>query len=230
MEPATLLNGHRERNTGRGIQNHIGLMMLVGHVGNTPFRLVQQNQHEGGIASPMIVAWSGLKTKAGSVTDQPAHLIDFMATCVDVTGASYPVSYQGREITPLQGRSLLPIFSGLTREPHPGCTSSFPTIAPSEGKHEGCQCKGRPWELYDLSTDRTELQDMSKESPRALTSMKDLWLDVAKNVENAPANLRKPVGQTGKSGKTLRLRKASDRVIQTCEDGFTCPKRIAQHA
>jgi len=179
------------------------------HVGNTPFRWYKQNQHEGGIASPMIVSWSGLKTKAGSVTDQPAHLIDFMATCVDVTGASYPVSYQGREITPLQGRSLLPIFSGLTREPHPWLYFQFSNNrAIRKGNMKAVSVKGRPWELYDLSTDRTELQDMSKSHPELLTSMKDLWLDVAKNVENAPANLRKPVGQTGKSRKKSAAKKS----------------------
>ena len=84
--------------------------------------------------------------------------------------------------------------------------------------------KGRPWELYDLSTDRTELQDMSKSHPELLTSMKDLWLDVAKDVENAPANLRKPVGQTGSPGKNLRRRKANDCVIQTCEGWLYLPE------
>ena len=50
------------------------------HVGNTPFRLYKQNQHEGRIASPLIVHWpTGLKTRDGEITHQPGHLIDFMA-------------------------------------------------------------------------------------------------------------------------------------------------------
>ena len=41
------------------------------HVGNTPFRHYKQNQHEGGIRSPLIVHWpKGLKAKAGSITAQ----------------------------------------------------------------------------------------------------------------------------------------------------------------
>ena len=63
--------------------------------GNTPFRLYKQNQHEGGISSPMIVHWpKGLSSAAGEgrrqledgsqVTDQPAHLIDIMATALEV--------------------------------------------------------------------------------------------------------------------------------------------------
>ena len=58
------------------------------HAGNTPFRLYKQNQHEGGISSPLIAHWpKGLKAKPGSITRQPGHLIDFMATFIDVAGA-----------------------------------------------------------------------------------------------------------------------------------------------
>ncbi|MHC4167846.1 MAG: arylsulfatase, partial [Planctomycetota bacterium] len=47
------------------------------HAGNTPFRLYKQNQHEGGISSPLIAHWpKGLKTKRGEITHQPGHLID----------------------------------------------------------------------------------------------------------------------------------------------------------
>ena len=75
------------------------------NAGNTPFRLYKQNQHEGGISSPMIAHWpAGLKTKPGSVTDQPAHLIDFMATFLELAGAEYPARIGDRSIDPLQGR------------------------------------------------------------------------------------------------------------------------------
>ena len=41
---------------------------------NTPFRLYKQNQHEGGISSPLIVHWpKGLKVEPGSITRQPGH-------------------------------------------------------------------------------------------------------------------------------------------------------------
>jgi arylsulfatase A-like enzyme len=61
------------------------------HLGNTPFRLYKQNQHEGGISSPLIVHWpDGLKTQRGSITHQPGHIIDFMATFVDLAGRRTP--------------------------------------------------------------------------------------------------------------------------------------------
>ena len=151
----------------------------------------------------MIVSWSGLETKAGSVTDQPAHLIDFMATCVELADADYPASYAGREITPLQGRSLAPIFAGGVRDPHPWLYFQFSNNrAIRQGDMKAVGVKGRPWELYDLSVDRSELNNLAKSRPKVLKAMQDLWFDVAENVEQAPASLRKAGNQLGKQKKS----------------------------
>ena len=57
---------------------------------NTPFRLYKHYCHEGGIRTPLIAHWpKGIAAK-GELRDQVGHLIDVMATCVDVTGATYP--------------------------------------------------------------------------------------------------------------------------------------------
>ena len=169
------------------------------HVGNTPFRWYKQNQHEGGITSPMIVSGPGLRAKPGSVTDQPAHLIDLMATCIDVSKADYPTAYAGRAITPLQGRTLTPILAGKVREPHPWLYFQFSNNrALRQGDLKAVSVKGRPWELYDLAADRSELNDLAKSRPDALEALKKRWHDVAENTEHAPANLRRPVGVAGK--------------------------------
>ena len=58
------------------------------HAGNTPFRWYKQNQHEGGISREMIVHWpAGMQVEKGSFTHENGHFIDFMATCVEVSGA-----------------------------------------------------------------------------------------------------------------------------------------------
>lgn len=41
-----------------------------------------------------------------------------MATFIEVGNARYPEQYTGEEILPLEGKSLLPIFEGETREGH----------------------------------------------------------------------------------------------------------------
>ena len=164
------------------------------HVGNTPFRWYKQNQHEGGIASPMIVSWSGLKTQPGSVIDQPAHLIDFMATCTDLAGAEYPVDHQGRAIKPLQGKSMTPIFAGGLREPHPWLYFQFSNNrAIRRGDMKVVSVKGRPWELYDLRNDRSELNNLAGQDPGQTKELAELWYHVAEDIEQAPEKMRKPI-------------------------------------
>jgi arylsulfatase A-like enzyme len=164
------------------------------HVGNTPFRLYKQNQHEGGITSPMIVSWSGLKTEPGSVTDQPAHLIDFMATCVDLAGADYPSDFDGRTIAPLQGKSLLPIFEGKQRTPHQWLYFQFAANrAIRKGDMKLVAPKNGTWELYDLASDRSELNDLIGQQRNVAESLETLWHDVAENIEHAPERLRRPL-------------------------------------
>lgn len=165
------------------------------HVGNTPFRLYKQNQHEGGIASPMIVSWKGLRTQPGSVTDQPAHLIDLMPTLVDLAEASYPINRGNRPVEPLQGKSLLPIFLGQQRDPHPWLYFQFSNNrAIRVGDRKLVSARGGPWELYDLSEDRSELTNLAKTNPDEARKLEALWHEVAETVESAPANLRRPVG------------------------------------
>ncbi len=164
------------------------------HVGNTPFRLYKQNQHEGGISSPMIVSWPGLKTEPGSVTDQPAHLIDVMASCVELAGAEYPSEFEGRKIEPLQGKSLLPIFAGQRRRPHDWLYFQFATNrAIRSGDHKLVAAKDGTWELYDLATDRSELRNLVDRSPQLATELQRLWYHVAEEIEQAPQKWRLPL-------------------------------------
>jgi arylsulfatase len=166
------------------------------HAGNTPFRWYKQNQHEGGISSPMIVHWpAGLKTEAGAITRQPAHLIDLMATALDVTDASYPRRLDGREITPLQGKSLLPILEGKERDGHDYLYFQFSNNrAIRQGQWKLVSARGGPWELYDIEADRTELNDLAQQRPEIAARLKQFWHEVAANVDHAPQKQRKPVG------------------------------------
>ncbi|HEU0123454.1 MAG TPA: arylsulfatase [Bryobacteraceae bacterium] len=146
------------------------------HASNTPFRLYKHYVHEGGISSPLIVHWpNGVKGK-NNITRQPGHLIDIMATCVDVAGAAYPAEYKGIKITPLEGKSLRPIFEGRQR---PGHEAIY-------WEHEGNQAirmgdwklvkrHGSEWELYNLASDRTELHNLSAREAARVESMAANW-------------------------------------------------------
>lgn len=166
------------------------------HVGNTPFRLYKQNQHEGGISSPLIVHWpEGLKTQPGAITNQPAHLIDFMATFLELTGGSYPAQIGTRLIDPLQGKSLLPIFHGRQRQPHETLYFHFGTDrALRQGPWKLVSAKLGKWELYDLEQDRTELNDLAQQFPQRVDSMAAQWFRMAGQVDRLEGRSLAPVG------------------------------------
>jgi arylsulfatase len=167
------------------------------HAGNTPFRLYKQNQHEGGISSPLIVHWpDGLKTAPGSVTNQPGHLIDFMATFIDLADAQYPKQIGDRRIDPLQGQSLLPIFQGERRDPHETLYFHFGTDrALRQGPWKLVSAKLGKWELYNLNDDRTELHDLSEQQPERVADMAKTWFDMAANVDRLRGRGLAPVGR-----------------------------------
>lgn len=171
------------------------------HVGNTPFRLYKQNQHEGGISSPLIAHWpAGLKTKPGEITRQPAHLIDFMATFLELSGANYPSQVGDRKIDPLQGKSLLPIFAGQQRQPHENLYFHFGTDrALRDGPWKLASAKLGKWELYNVDHDRTELNDLSEQEPQRVDRMAAEWFRIAKDVERLKGRSLQPVGKRRKS-------------------------------
>jgi len=66
--------------------------------------------HEGSVATPLIVHWPDKLEAHGEFRHHHGHLVDIIATCVDVAGVSYPSEYKGHPITPMEGKSLLPVY------------------------------------------------------------------------------------------------------------------------
>ncbi len=165
------------------------------HAGNTPFRWYKQNQHEGGIASPLVVHWpQGLETAPGAITHQPAHLIDILPTLAELAGAEYPEQFAGRPVVPVQGRSLVPIFRGQQREGHDWLYFHWgDNRALRYGDWKLVSARGGRWELYDLAADRTELNDLAAEHPEQVETLSRLWHEVAADVDQLAPRLRQPV-------------------------------------
>ena len=178
------------------------------HVGNTPFRLYKQNQHEGGISSPMIAHWpAGLATKPGSITAEIAHLIDFQATFIDLAGADYPRQIGERQIDPLQGKSLLPVFEGKKRDGHDTLYFHFGTDrALRRGDWKLVSAKLGKWELYNMRKDRGETNDLADKRPARVASMSKEWFRLAENVDRLSGEQLAPVGA---ETKTFNFRKSS---------------------
>ncbi len=177
------------------------------HACNTPFRLYKQNQHEGGISTPLIVHWPrGLKVKGGSITHQPGHLVDIMATCLEAAGSSYPESFEGRPIKPLRGKSLLPIFGGERRAGHETIYFQFSSNrAVRQGRWKLVSARGGPWELYDIEADRTEMNNLASSEPDRVAKMAELWEDWAREV-----GLGQRRGGAAESGSGKRRKKSGE--------------------
>ena len=128
---------------------------------NVPFRLYKTFLHEGGIATPCIMTWPETITEP-RIVHQPAHFIDIAATCIAAAGARYPHEWGGRAIQPLEGESLLPLIAGRPwRREAPMVWEHEGNRAVRSGQWKLVSEYGRPWELYDMQADRTELRDLA---------------------------------------------------------------------
>jgi arylsulfatase len=155
---------------------YAGLGPVWANVNNTPFRFWKAKAYEGGICTPMIAHWpDGIRNRnRGKVTSEPGHVMDIMASCIDLAGAAYPTEYDGNVIIPMEGRSLVPVFEKGRRERHEYIGfEHFNERAFIS--HDGWKIV-RPgnkadWELYDLNTDRTELRNIAERYPEKLAEM-----------------------------------------------------------
>ena len=67
---------------------------------NTPFRKFKRFTYEGGFATPFIVSWGDQITQKNRIVPTFGHIVDVMATAMDISGASYPSEVGGLAIHP----------------------------------------------------------------------------------------------------------------------------------
>jgi arylsulfatase A-like enzyme len=165
---------------------------------NTPFRLFKHWVHEGGISTPLIAQWPARIGKGGQLTHQFGHVIDLMATAVDAAGARYPETHNGRPVTPLEGRSLVPIFDGRTRDPNRAVFWEHAgNRAVRQGKWKLVSRYPDRWELYDMEADRSEMNDLAAKMPGRAGELEKLYSQWAARAGAFPPD---QLGRKGKKG------------------------------
>jgi arylsulfatase len=194
MQPQQTRDGKPVR-SAKGVfpgaaDTYVGYDISWANASNTPFRMFKHWVNEGGIATPLIACWpAGIRAK-GELRGQPGHLIDIMATCVALSGASYPAEYNGKKIIPLPGISLIPSFKNKELHRKAICWEHEGNRAIREGKWKLIskpdlqnsfiydrieELDLKNWELFDLENDRTEMDNLAEQHPEIVKRMASEW-------------------------------------------------------
>ncbi len=159
------------------------------HASNTPFGMYKHWVHEGGIATPLIAHWPAGIDLPGSLCKAPSHLIDIMATCVDVSNADYPEHHAGSSIHPMEGVSLRSTFGGAALPErtifweHEGNravrSGDWKLVSPADFNSfiwdRTDTLDLSLWELYNLTADRSEQHNMAAKDPTRVYEMAQAW-------------------------------------------------------
>jgi len=133
---------------------------------NTPFRRFKRFAHEGGIATPLIVAGPGFGPTPGWRHDA-ATLLDIFPTCLAAAGATPSRRHEPWTARKLQNQADPGSFCFGWE--HMGNRAYRHGDLKLVGGHE------EPWQLYDLAADRTESHDLAPHQPQRLRQMVDAY-------------------------------------------------------
>lgn len=147
------------------------------NLANTPLRKSKIFVHEGGISTPLIVHWPAGVHAEGELRHAPAHLIDIVPTLLQITEIKLPQTANGEARPVLPGQSLLAAFARdeqieraclfFKHEDNRALRVGDWKIVASGTKSD--------WELYDLSTDRSEQHNLAGQHPERVRSLATLW-------------------------------------------------------
>ncbi len=150
---------------------------------NTPFRLYKQYAHLGGVADPLIISWPKRIAAKGEIRQQFVHVIDLFPTLLEAAGIERADTYQGRAQKPVEGQSVLATFASAEAKTR---TEQYFELSGNRAyldgnwrlvvRHQrGRRFEEDQWELYDLSKDFNELNNLAAADPARVQAMIAKW-------------------------------------------------------
>lgn len=146
-------------------------------VANTPLRRHKTWVHEGGISTPLIVHWPAGIAARGELRHTPGHVIDFVPTILELAGGKLPEEFEGKPMPSRPGKSLVPAIAEdrqIARDSLWWLHEGNRAIRVGDWKLVAAGEKG-PWELFDLSVDRGETNNLIEQDPDLARQLEQRW-------------------------------------------------------
>ena len=175
---------------------------------DTPFSWTKQiASHFGGVRQGMAISWPGHIKDVGGIRNQFHHVIDIVPTILEATGIRAPQTVNGIKQKPIEGVSLAYTFDKANAtKPSPHHTQYFEMMGDHAIYHDGWILSTkviRPpwevigpvnqdpannvtWELYDLSKDWTQADDVAAANPQKVKELQELFLNEARKYQVLP--------------------------------------------
>ncbi|MBR9829355.1 MAG: arylsulfatase [Oceanospirillales bacterium] len=150
-----------------------------GQVSATPFPLFKGFASQGGLVAPAIMRLPGAKL-AGQINHEFIHVKDVMPTLLEFASAKdVATPYNGREVLPIQGRSMLPTLKGEKTEERAVGWELFGRSAIHKGDWK-IRLLEQPygngeWQLFNLKNDPTERHNLAQQEPEKLAELLSDW-------------------------------------------------------
>ena len=165
--------------------SYVGYGPMWAQVSMTPFSQYKGWVAEGGIRNALIVSGPAVKRPKGSINHGLMHVAAIMPTLLELAGADYPKTHEGREAPKLIGKSWNPVLAGQTESSRTDEDYLAWEIFGNRAVRQGdwkvrWQYKSfgkGDWELFNVAKDPGERKDLAAEHPDKLKQMLALWDD-----------------------------------------------------
>lgn len=144
---------------------------------NTPFRRHKTWEHEGGPSTPLIVHWPARIHAKDELRTNPGHVVDLVPTILAVAGGAAPATWEGHVRPTPPGVSLVPVFAKDGTVKHDylwWLHEDNRAIRVGDWKLVSDYREGK-WELYDLSLDRAESNNLIEQYPEKARELQQVW-------------------------------------------------------
>jgi arylsulfatase len=174
---------------------------------DTPFKWTKQvASHFGGTRQGLAISWPGHIKDVGGIRTQFHHVIDIVPTILEATGIKAPEQVDGIKQKPIEGVSMAYTFdSANANAPSKHDTQYFEMLGNRAIYHDGWIASTTPpeapwllatgkltpvneykWELYHITEDYSQYNDLAAKNPDKLKEMQALFLAEAAKYQVFP--------------------------------------------